>query len=395
MKIKVRPEDFVVQEVPDVAIRETPDAYRVYRLRKRSWDTFDLVDLLRRRLGLGPADISYGGIKDRHGETEQLVSIRQRPGLPEQIAEKNFDLHAVGYTDRPVTARSLRGNRFHLTLRDIGPDALASLQARLEQVGRFGVPNYYDEQRFGSARHGRGFMGRELLLGNRERALRLFFEPSRYDPPRERRFRQAVQEHWGRWAQVRGDARGDSRRVLDLLCQDGFATSYTRALGVIDKNYLLLVINAYQSFLFNEVLRRWWQRLGKRHGLKLWSSRYQVGEFLFYDELPAGLAEELAEAALPVPAYDSRVEDPEIGGILAEVLAGEGIRLEQLRVRKIPGLSIHAKDRRAICRPEELRMRPAEADECYPGQRKLELEFFLPRGSYATLILKRISGGVP
>ena len=32
---------------------------------------------------------------------------------------------------------------------------------------------------------------------------------------------------------------------------------------------------------------------------------------------------------------------------------------------------------------------PAE-DELYPGRHRLDLEFFLPRGSYATLLLKRM-----
>ena len=392
MKVKARPEDFVVQEVSDAAIRDVPAEFRIYRLRKRSWDTFDLVDLLRRRLNLGPSDISYGGIKDRHGETEQILSLRNLPRLPARIEEKNFSLQAVGYADRPVTARGIRGNRFRLVLRDIRAEEVPAMQARLDQIGRFGVPNYYDEQRFGSARHGQGFMGREVLLGNRERAMRLFFEPSRFDPPRERKLKRSIVDHWGRWEQLRPDAFGVYRRVLDLLCEDGFAHSYTRALGVIEKSHLLLVINAYQSYLFNEVLRRWLAGLAERHGLALWSSRYQAGEFLFYGALPADLAADMGRTELPVPAYDTRVADPAIGAILAEVLAAEQIRQEQLRVRKIPGLSIHATYRRAVLMPEDLVVREAEEDDLYPGRLKLGLDFFLPRGGYATLILKRVAG---
>jgi tRNA pseudouridine13 synthase len=257
VKIKVRPEDFVVQEEPAVRLGEHPDRYAVFRLAKREWDTFDLLDLLARRLGVRSADISVGGFKDRFGSTEQLVSVRIPPGgrpkaWERGLREKNFTLELAGYGPDPVTARSIRGNAFTITLRDLDPTLLPRYRERAEGLRRWGLPNYYDEQRFGSARHGKGFMGKELFLGHRERALRLYFEPSRHDDRRSRALKSRVIEAWGHWERCLESAFGEYRRVLEYLREHPRA--WRQALLRIDRRFLLFVLNAYQSYLFNELL---------------------------------------------------------------------------------------------------------------------------------------------
>lgn len=392
MKVKVRPEDFVVEEVLAAPVLPQPAAFRVYRLRKRTWDTFDLVPVLARRLGVASGDVSLGGIKDRHGDTTQHLAVPNRPGLPDTINEKNYSLESLGYSRQPLSAKGTRGNRFQIVLRDIPPARAEAVRSAAATAGRDGFPNYYDDQRFGSARHGRGFMGKWIFLGERERALRLFFEPSRWDPARERVLKAAVLDNWGRWHRVLEQSFGPYRKVLDVLATEGFDQSFTRALGAIDGERLLMVLNAYQSYLFNEILSRRLARLESEHGLIVRRHRYLAGDMLFPESLPPGLRDELAALRLPVPAFDSEVDDPLTRQILGEVLAAEGIRLEQLRVRKLPGLSIHAVDRPAWVLPEGLAAAAPEPDELYPDRRRITLEFFLPRGAYATVLIKRLGG---
>ncbi len=81
MKIKVRPEDFVVQEQAEVELDPRPGPFAVFELSKRQWDSFDLLALLARRLGVERRDIRLAGLKDRFGDTAQLVSVRV-PGRP-------------------------------------------------------------------------------------------------------------------------------------------------------------------------------------------------------------------------------------------------------------------------------------------------------------------------
>jgi tRNA pseudouridine13 synthase len=47
--------------------------------------------------------------------------------------------------------------------------------------------------------------------------------------------------------------------------------------------------------------------------------------------------------------------------------------------------------RRAVVVPEDLAVEPAEPDDRYPGKLKATLRFFLPRGSYATMVIKGLA----
>jgi tRNA pseudouridine13 synthase len=47
--------------------------------------------------------------------------------------------------------------------------------------------------------------------------------------------------------------------------------------------------------------------------------------------------------------------------------------------------------RKAVVTPEHLKASSPEPDDLYPGRKKLVLSFFLPPGSYATMLIKRLS----
>ncbi len=388
MKLKVKPGDFVVEEQADYALSDRPAPYAVFRLAKRSWDTFDLVDLLARRLGVRTADISVGGMKDRHGSTAQLVSVRGLRGRPRPLHERNFDLEFAGWSGEAITAKQVTGNRFSLILRDMTAAEAGRFAANVPVAAQDGFPNYYDEQRFGSARHKAGFMGREMFLGRREAALQLYFTPSKHDDQRTRKLKKCVTENWGKWDSCRALAFGEYCRILDYLA--GHPRAHHEALELIDKRLLVFALNAYQSFLFNEVLGRWIAGLAAERGFAVRESAYGHGVFVFPERLPPGLSERLAGVQLPVPGYDSPLPDPRVRALVEEVLAKEGIRLADLRVRQMRRLSAHGVERAAFARPEGLAVSDPEEDELYPGKLRLRLDFFLPRGSYATLLVRRL-----
>ena len=389
MKVKAAPADFVVHEESEIAVSDVRAEFAIFRLAKTSWDTFDLIDLLSRKWGVGRDDIGVGGIKDRHGSTEQTISVRGLAGTPGPVLEKNFRLTFVGWSASPVSARDIRGNRFSITLRDLTAHDAGLITANAPQVARDGIPNYFDTQRFGSARHGAGFMGKEIFLGRRERALRLYFTASKHDDKKTRALKACVLENWGRFEKCAGTGFGEYGRVIAYLAEH--RSAWHQALEKIDRRFLVFVLNAYQSFLFNEVLARWLRELAADTGTALGALRYPFGVFRFFHSLEPGLAEKVRGAALPVPGYDTECADPRINRILDGVLEEEGIGLSDLRVRQMHGIRVGGIDRTAIVVPEDFSVSTPEADEMYPGRLKAVLGFFLPRGSYATLLVKRLS----
>ena len=78
--------------------------------------------------------------------------------------------------------------------------------------------------------------------------------------------------------------------------------------------------------------------------------------------------------------------------LVREVLAGEGLELEQMKLKGFHKVFFSRGERAVLCLPRGLEGR-AEDDERHPGRRKLLLSFELPRGAYATLIVKRLLAG--
>ncbi len=389
MKVKASPADFVVQEEAQLTLSTRPAEYAIFRLSKISWDTFDLIDLLSRRWGVRRDDISVGGIKDRHGSTEQTISVRGLRGRPGPIRDTNFRLTFEGWAEGPVSARDVRGNRFSITLRDLTAQEAGLIAANAPEVARHGVPNYFDTQRFGSARHGAGFMGKEIFLGRREKALRLYFTPSKHDEQKTRAMKRCTIENWGRWEKCAGIGFGAYGRVLAYLAAHRGA--YHQALERIDRQFLVFVLNAYQSFLFNELLARWVREIAAESGTPLDALRYPFGVFRFYRAPPPRFEENLRGIRLPVPGFDTASADPRVSRILAEVLEEEGISLSDLRVRQMHGIRVGGIERPATVVPEDFSISAPVEDELYPGRLKTLLGFFLPRGAYATLVLKKLS----
>jgi tRNA pseudouridine13 synthase len=389
VKVKATPADFMVQEESNLSLRTRRSEFAVFQLSKTSWDTFDLIDLLARRWGVRREDLSVGGMKDRHGNTEQMISVRGLRGRPASLSDKNFTLRFKGWADGPVTARDIRGNRFVITLRDMTQSEARIIAANAPEAARDGIPNYYDEQRFGSARHGAGFMGREIFLGRREKALRLYFTPSKHDDQKTRKLKRCVIDNWGHWERCAAGGFGEYGRVLAYLALNRGA--YHQALEKIDRRFLVFALNAYQSFLFNEVLARWLMEIGAEQGIPLLPLRYAFGTYIFFTGLTPAQAEKVRSTLLPVPGYDTVCGEETIQRILAGVLAGEGICLSDLRVRQMHRIRVGGVDRAAAVVPEDLNVSEPENDELYPGKRKATLRFFLPRGGYATVLIKRLT----
>ena len=78
---------------------------------------------------------------------------------------------------------------------------------------------------------------------------------------------------------------------------------------------------------------------------------------------------------------------------MAKVLQNEGIDLRDLKVRQMSRIYINGTERPTILLPESFSVENVADDELYRNKKKMTLRFFLPRGGYATLIVKRLEAG--
>jgi tRNA pseudouridine13 synthase len=155
--LKHRPSDFLVRENLVVELTGDERAEQHYLvLRKCGYTTMEAVRLLADKLGLATAEITFAGLKDEDGVTEQLVAVPSRSLSTQADGEgwpladepgRWIRLHHYGYGHRPLEVGGLEGNGFRIVLRGLDDAAAARLEA-LRKVNLLFV-NYYDTQRFG------------------------------------------------------------------------------------------------------------------------------------------------------------------------------------------------------------------------------------------------------
>ncbi len=339
---RARPEDFVVEEVPEYDPCGVGDHLYVW-VEKRGVSTRQMVKQLAAALGIAPERIGVAGQKDARGITRQMVSLER----VEPMRLKTIQIAGVSILDAArhrtkLRLGSLRGNRFAIRLREVAREGVEAVRAALEILARRGVPNYFGPQRFG-VRGDTWEVGRALLQGDRVRAY-------------------AIVAAWPAGREAASGAHGLDPWLV------GFSVS------------------AYQSRIFNAVLA---ERLP---GI----DRVLTGDLAFLHDtgqiVPVRDAEAeqsraerfLLSATGPIVGYTMTEPAGEAAAIEQRILATEGIRVADLP-RSGPLKCVGGR------RP--FRFQPTdgliESGEDDLGA-FLGLRFTLPRGCYATAVLREI-----
>jgi tRNA pseudouridine13 synthase len=384
MRLKQRPEDFSVTESWRFD-RDPRGEWFVYLMDKQKLSTFEAVDRVCARARVSPAEVSYCGLKDKQGRTTQLLAVH---GKPVEMQEPDLRLKPLGRTAAPLSAENTTSNRFAVTVRDLGEEDLGKIPGAVAEVQRIGVVNYFDSQRFGSLKHGQGFLVKDLMRGDAEAALRnTLARPSDLDRSDDARVKAFWKEHWGEW-HLRNPYPGAERyapvlRWLRLHPQD-FLGAFLRT----EPRWRALQVFAYQSWLWNEGVKAYLRQVV---GIpRLASIRYQAGTLLFPRALDQAAARTLEEKTFPLLAPTSRIEDEAVRRAALSVLEREDMTLESLRVPGAPQIHFDPEERPIMVVPGKLRVGEARPDELNRGRMRVNVAFTLPPGSYATLVVKRL-----
>ncbi|MEI7705849.1 MAG: tRNA pseudouridine(13) synthase TruD, partial [Deltaproteobacteria bacterium] len=384
MKIKQLPEDFSVTE----SWRFDPDPrgeWFVYLMDKQKLSTFEAVERLRGASGVAAADVSYCGLKDKQGRTTQLIAVR---GVQVEMQEPDLRLKPLGRTATPLSAANTTSNRFAVTVRDLSEEDVARLAASVAEVRRIGVVDYFDSQRFGSLKHGQGFLVKDLMRGEHELALKNFLaRPSELDRTTDAKVKQFWKENWGHW-ELRNPHAGAERYDLVVRWLRKHPEDFLGAFLRTEPRWRALQVFAYQSWLWNEGVK---QYLRDVVGVaRLVSIRYQAGTLLFPRELDGALARDLREKTFPLLAPSSRFDDPRVERAALSVLEREKQTLADLRVPGATQIHFDPEERPLLVQPGKLVVGESRPDELNRGRQRVNLAFTLPPGAYATLVVKRL-----
>ncbi|HVC27273.1 MAG TPA: tRNA pseudouridine(13) synthase TruD [Nitrososphaerales archaeon] len=379
-------QDFRVEELislEDVRPTKAPGLVPVYQVTKAGVDT---PHVAREIAAMIKSEVNYAGLKDKNATVVQYISARStRAMAPAELRGGRFEARLVGFS-RPVTRGMLKGNRFRIlveTSEDIGADVEACFRA----CGERRVANFYGYQRFGLKGGVNRRVGKAIVEKDFARATGLILsDPRDGEDDMAREARRLCGE--GRYAEAvrlfspRQDA---ERSVAFHLSQK--PGDHVGALRRIPIPIRRLLVNSYQSYLFNLALSRAvadgvdlsnalsgdnWARLdedgltvGRVHGVK--------------EDVPNGWT---AVPLIQIVGYGYRNYGSRLDRVLAEVMEKEGVSPGAFYIKEAEEMSSEGGFRPAPLLSSDLSFKKEE--------RGFVLEFSLGKGEYATVLLREV-----
>ncbi len=167
------PNDFVVREVP---LYETTGEgeHLVLEIRKKDMTTWDMLKALSNHIGIKEKEIGYAGLKDKEGMTTQYISLpKKHETNVASFSHPNIKILSASYHRNKIKLGHLKGNHFFIRLKKVSSVDALKLQEVFKKIEETGFPNYFGYQRFG--RSGENHKeAKELLSGVRkERSKRV------------------------------------------------------------------------------------------------------------------------------------------------------------------------------------------------------------------------------
>ena len=383
MKIKVNPEDFQVEEILSIPPARTMRSHRVYRLKKRNWNTVDALAEIAREKKVSLKELHWCGRKDRSALTTQYFSTTSTVDM--SFKSTNVSTEFAGFADSQLSPSSISGNRFRVALRDMTTEETAKTRKRLDSVQRSGFANYFDDQRFGDVESG-GFIGEMIVKRRFKAAVKKIFTACHPEAPAETRKRKkALADRWGRWSDVAQLCPEPQLKSMLEAMMNGEGP--IGALRKVPREEMGQYFSSYQSFIWNLVLAE----VIKNRECRLFEIPCRTGSLPQYDGLTPDDLAFLSELKIPTASADMPPMPGETGAILSRILFERGVRLSKFRLPEISQAYFASFDRPAIVIPDDISWKE-EPDRLFPEQLMLTLEFFLPRGSFATMLIKSIGG---
>jgi len=403
MQLKQVPQDFIVDEIYDLEIFKNKDEnkqYFYFILTKKNYTVMKAIEIVARFFNTSRKLIHFAGTKDKVGITSQIISIY---GIKKENLYKNLDflnekqedlkLKYIGEFNGRINLGDNLGNAFTIIVRDLKKVEIQKIRKNILTAScrqaavknKFEFLNFFDSQRFGYANNSH-IIGKYILKNEVENAVKEILTSLPPNPKEEHiNFVNEIKENWieiknqnretlckhsltkayelcetnslkiGKIILLCPQFLRDEKKILEHLikAKNDFPGAFRR----IHKKIRTLYVNAYQSYIFNELIKN-----------KDINSKY--------NEL------ELVHSQINL--------DNELGKEIKKLLEKDELNLENFKLKSMPELKLSSVFRKIKIFPKNLEAFKEEKDELNENKLKLKIKFKLGTGEYATNVVKQL-----
>lgn len=382
--IKETNEEFQVSEIIDYTFLKPPyfssvqnneHKFPLYLLEKHNIDSNHAVIEIKKQSGL---KLRIMGIKDAKAETSQYASCEQTKNLPRYIITPKTKLTLLGFLRTPLSKSALIGNSFKIKINQTSDNDIHPFLLELNKIA-----NFYGLQRFGSERMVTHLVGKALLERNYNKAIEyLLSYTSKYDSKFSKEIREKSKDpkNYQKLIKILPKGMDLERLMLYTLVKGKDSIAVIRSIPI---NIRRLFVQAYQSYIFNKCLS---SALLCNEDIQ----KCKDGDLCFEIEKPLvfGKIRRFREGidsnndvtpAIRLVGYNYQPGKNRFDHITKRILTDENISPTAFYLKDLQELSLQMGFRQtSLCCNE------------FSHFGMLELSFKLPKGSYATTLLREL-----
>ncbi|MEK6807438.1 MAG: tRNA pseudouridine(13) synthase TruD, partial [Nanoarchaeota archaeon] len=329
---------------------------------KKNWTTVRAIREIAQACQTSFKRFKFAGNKDRAAITKQAVSaFKIPPEVLQNVKLKDIQIKIIGFGETPLSLGTLEGNRFEIVLRDLTKLNIKHITLNAKRVTKSGFPNYFGEQRFGGGNT--ALIGREIVRGYFKDAVKYLLTYSGDKNTESVKARKFAEENFGDWNKIIQSwpkFLGLEAAVLNYLVR--VPTDFAGALRNIPKPIRRIYVHGYQSYLWNK---------GVEAVLK---SKTKL------------------KKTYPIPGFKTKLGNDKFSQEIKKLLFADGLTLDSFRCSRMPELASEGVDRQATVKPKKLKIGKPETDELNTNKLKVKLTFELPKGVYATELIRSLDG---
>jgi tRNA pseudouridine13 synthase len=378
--IKQGSEGFIVSEIVDESLDISlsyagSHRYPLYVLEKRDIDSNHALFEIERELHMR---FRVMGIKDAKAVTTQYAGMeRVMRNPPAELKSRHTRLTLKGFTKHPLQKKFLAGNKFEIRIYNVRSSDLSDF---VPQIGKVG--NFYGLQRFGSERLVTHLIGREIVKRNFIQAVELLLcHTTEFDTQMSREIRNKCVDPSNYRQVLKMLPRGMDieRQVLSALVAGRNTIAALRAVPITIRR---LFVQAYQAYIFNRCLSR-----ANMRGEDLLQP--QTEDLCFEMEGPATFGRIIKYnptsktklvPAIRMAGYTFQPGKGRFENITRAIMQEEEVAAKDFYIKEMQELSNQGGFRQA----------PLWCTDFRYERDPLTVSFKLPKGSYATTLLREI-----
>jgi tRNA pseudouridine13 synthase len=378
-----------------------------FNLQKYNLSTNAALRKISNLTGIDTRSFFYSGLKDKRAISVQNFSVVGNP-IKEllKINEKDLILFNFRKAKKIYIGEHL-GNYFKIIIRGI-EKPLTDFYENFDDIKDKGILNYFGYQRFGTIRPISHLIGKSILKKDFESAIKKYLIiRSKHEGNEMFQIRKSIEIDWPNIDPKIINNIPDTLYFEKELVKKLVASNLDFEeimFSTFNPNLVMLFAHAYQSFLFNNILSERFK--SEKYDIK--SGDYII--ILDYSGLPSRKIIQVTDrnfrllkrlvnkkmAVLGIPLIGANVSKDKIleQYDLKSVLIVEDLDLSDLKFNINQKIEILGGFRPAFVFPDRLDYK-IFINKTRTTDNKIEIKFSLPKGTYATILLREIMKSDP